>query len=526
MSDSSNVFNHRVAEADRHCQVESFEEAIRALDLAEASKSSIPTDEKVLLAKKRGNIERCKGNNDGSIALLLTAISLNGNFTNLTHVELIGELGAVYLNKDEYENAQEQFIEQHRLAQTLIQGADDRSTKIAAQVQACRAIGNLGLAKIQCAMAMPAEARTVMYKHAIRYLEMRVTIARNILQDIDVKGDPGDYRPMVAEWQSLGLDRLAFCHTAIGDHHRAISCGEAAIELANKAHDPSMLAFSRFYYGNALQAAGSIEEAIHQWNPEGDLCTPAIAFCKQPSEESCRNLRKLRSLAVGFDGCDEFGYSALDYAVLAGLDKYAALVMRGLRDELDMRYPDDEAEVEHQVDLRKAEARRRKHYRETFQTTFRPRLSQEQEKTSAEKCIAELRELYAHDLRWDLRKQEVLDTFNFLSYTSFKALGHLPNPGDTDGMERLRKQTRDDSLKRSQDSKNTPYVIFFSYEWRGKSPAEPDDESKTQYSRMKDAIEQLLKNPGELTGIPDLTEDRISIWLVSKFHRVFERDTC
>lgn len=390
---------------------------------------------------------------------------------------------------------------------------------VAVEAQACRAIGDLGLVKFHIATTAPVRRKPLL-DEAIDNLEERVAKAEALQENITQHGDVGHYRFAASIWRSLGLGHLTLCYTALGEHAQALQYGRAAVESATPSPDPVIRGISRFYYGHALLAAGEHEEARRQWDfsAKPDLCTSVIALCREPSDEHCRWLRTMRDLKIRFDRHDQHGYTALDYAVLAKHDNCSAIILRGLRDQMDRLHPEEEAEVDRQVNIRKVEAERRKQYRDIFQLTFRPLLAKKMPGTSSDSCLIELRNKYTNALKMDLDKREVFDNFKYISYAAFKSLGKLPKPNSTEDMEYLREHAKPGAAHEPENAARSPYVVFFSYEWRGKTSVpygERDDSKGSQYKGMIDAIQLLLVSPPELTDTTNLSEDRIFMWLVS-----------
>ena len=93
-------------------------------------------------------------------------------------------------------------------------------------------------------------------------------------------------------------------------------------------------------------------------------CTPAIALCKEPSQEHRRYLQELVEAGVDMDLVDEQGYTALDHAVFNGDTVAEELVLKGLRHKFD-------GDVEAKVLQRQMQAKLRKGYRELFQEKLR-----------------------------------------------------------------------------------------------------------------------------------------------------------
>ncbi|OQN95998.1 hypothetical protein B0A48_17989 [Cryoendolithus antarcticus] len=532
MTEQSSDFDDCIALADRCFETAAYEEASRALDAAGSASQCGSTVQLVAIGTRRGQIERRKGNYRKAISLLEQAVAANDNSYNLAHVEIIGELGATYINVDEFGKARSVLAIALATAEKLLDEANSKDGEglllaLSAKAQACRAIGNLGLAKYHIATTTPVR-RKPMLREAIDDLEKRVSWAEGIQLLLDDKFQMRrllgsrdireKYQFLASVWRILGLGRLTLCYTALGEHEQALQYGRAAVESASQSTDPVTRGVIRFYYGFALLAAGLPDRALRQWeySTDSDLCSSVIALCQEPSEEHCRYLRKMRKLKVRFDRHDGVGYTALDYAVLADHANCISIVTRGIRDELDSLYPDAEAEADRQVAIKVAEAHRRKQYREILQLTFRTILAIPSVPERSESRILELRLQYAHELSTDLRKRELFDKFRFISYSTFESMGSLPDPNNTDDMATLHQNIRSAADKPEAQLTAHPYVVFFSYEWRGRKVGQvdkPDDDHNTQYNRMLDAIEKLLRKGNKASGAAGLSRDEVFIWL-------------
>ena len=59
-----------------------------------------------------------------------------------------------------------------------------------------------------------------------------------------------------------------------------------------------------------------------------------MALCKEPSKENLQYLRELVGAGVDLSLVDEYGYSALDYAVFSGDKATQELVLQALRQNI------------------------------------------------------------------------------------------------------------------------------------------------------------------------------------------------
>nr|OQO17018.1 hypothetical protein B0A51_16819 [Rachicladosporium sp. CCFEE 5018] len=519
MTEHPQTFDHFVALADRYFETAAWEEASRALDAADAATRIISKEQLIALDTRRGHIERRKGNYQQAVRLLVQALAANTEGQNLTHVDITCELGNIYMKID-FIKARDLLLEALQGAEQLSKQADlhdDLDLSISAKVQACRAVGKLGMTKYHIATTAPVR-RHPLLEEAIDDLERRVQLAESLQHQLERYGDRGKHAFRANVMRIFGLGRLALCYTALHQHEQALQYVRAAAESASRSTDPLVRGLIRFYHGYALLAAGLPDQALLQWeySTDSDLCSPVIALCKEPSEEHCRWLRRMRSLRSRFDRHDEVGYTALDYAVLADDPKCTAIVTRGLRDEMDSRFPDEEAEADRQVAIKLAEAHRRKQYRDIFQLAFRPILAKTSSSFDSDARLYDLRVQYTIELKTDLRKRELFDKFRSIPYSAFRSLGRLPKPSNVDDMAGLREHLRAEVHRTEGQLPAWPYIVFFSYEWRGRRVGrlnEPDDNDHTQYNRMVDAVELLLGNKDKTTRTRKLTRDRVFIWL-------------
>ncbi|OQO05789.1 hypothetical protein B0A48_09884 [Cryoendolithus antarcticus] len=474
MTEHPQTFDHFVALADRYFETAAWEEASRALDAADAATRIISKEQLIALDTRRGHIERRKGNYQQAVRLLVQALAANTEGQNLTHVDITCELGNIYMKID-FIKARDLLLEALQGAEQLSKQADlhdDLDLSISAKVQACRAVGKLGMTKYHIATTAPVR-RHPLLEEAIDDLERRVQLAESLQHQLERYGDRGNHAFRANVMRILGLGRLALCYTALHQHEQALQYVRAAAESASRSTDPLVQGLIRFYHG-------------------------------------------MRSLRSRFDRHDEVGYTALDYAVLADDPKCTAIVTRSLRDEMDSRFPDEEAEADRQVAIKLAEAHRRKQYRDIFQLAFRPILAKTSSSFDSDARLYDLRVQYTIELKTDLRKRELFDKFRSIPYSAFKSLGRLPKPSNVDDMAGLREHLRAEVHRTEEQLPAWPYIVFFSYEWRRRRVGrlnEPDDNDHTQYNRMVDAVELLLENQDKTTRTRKLTRDRVFIWL-------------
>lgn len=417
--------------------------------------------------------------------------------TTPTGVELAGELGVVYRHMGLLEEARAALQKQYDAALTL--GLD---------TAACRALGNLGMVNYQLSQLDP-RGNGALLDAAIEQLKTRVNLARR-LRD----APPAD--PKIRDkwlwdalrWESIGLDRLSLCYTARGDTRAAVEAAEQSQRLPGKSKDPTIWAMSAFFYGRALWYSGRREEALAQFNPDPGAkmaCTPAIALCKESSEEHRGYLRELIEAGADMDRVDETGYSALDYGVFGGDDATIQVVCDGLYRTMSGKVED----VETQVKQRLEEAQLRKDYRELFQEKLRDVLLHGG--CDRRKVLTMLRQTYAYALASDEDKRQKFDQLRCVRYMDLKSFGRLPRSSDGLAQILAPMKVDDEAYEVHGDERTADFVIFMSYRWIGKDSgtAAPDDGNHTQYLRMIRAVEEFL------VLHPEVSRDELSIWVVS-----------
>ncbi|KAI0904145.1 hypothetical protein F4823DRAFT_232738 [Ustulina deusta] len=395
-------------------------------------------------------------------------------------LELSGELGVVYRHMDQIKDARDAFQMQYQLAK-----------QIGDPLQMCRAIGNLGMANYQIGLVNQDPTH---FEVAIEQLTERVESARHLrTQPLDV-GKGAHWDANLRHWEVIGLARLSLCLAAVGNMSEAISKASESLHVAKDISDPTVIAMSRFYHGRALLQSGRADEASEIFNTV-DSCTPAIAFCKEPSEEHRGYLRELINAGANLDLVDEHGYCALDYAVFNGDQETQAVIIGSLKALLKPA----------EIDAKLVGARVRKAYREIFQEQLRPILL----RMDVEKVAASLRLRYLELLDADAEKQSLLDELKFIPYSKFIKLGHLPR-SEQAPLERLHAGTNGELDK---------FLIFFSYRWIGGMDQEadgrqverpitrPDNDENRQYKRMLSAIDQFLLLH------PSIHRESIGIWV-------------
>lgn len=397
-----------------------------------------------------------------------------------------GELGVVYRHMDRLHEAQRAFQSQYTIAKQLHLDSE-----------ACRAIGNVGMVNYQLSEALKDDSLLTL---AIDQLQERVDRCNSMRSSIlagDSESSSAKQRlGQLDVWTGVGLARLSLCWTARKDLDKAAKAAEDSLQLSKNSGDPTVIAISRFLYGRVLAMKGQKEKALRQFNAN-DGCTSSISFCKEPSDEHRGYLEYLVDVGADMDLVDDQGYKALDYAVFNGDGISTGLVLKGLRRQLGLLEP--KVDVDDQLRRRSREAKLRKGYRELFQEKLRSALL-----SGGDGCIQKLRAAYADALEADKDKSDMFDYFKVVPYKELLRLGRIPRSSDN----LFRRFASSKEVEKGQ------LVIFFSYRWL--SPlarpggGSPDDEKGTQYGRMLQAIDEVLKSH------KDIDPEQVQIWLVSE----------
>jgi tetratricopeptide (TPR) repeat protein len=481
-----------MGQGQQHAQRAEWEHALRAFNSALNLCESVenfpnPTRYRHLVLGELGNTNRRFGRYEQAKDILERALAEMG--PSLQRVEFSGELGVVYRHMNRFVDAKHAFEIQYNTAKQL---KFERAM--------CRAVGNLGMVNYQLSQQNHDDA---LLELAIKQLIERVQSARQIKEAIDTQATDSNtkahWRKDATTWESIGLSRLSLCYAARGNAKEAIAVALEALNITSSSEDSTVIAVSRFFYGRALLLDGQREEALRQFNPH-KACTPAIAFCKEPSEEHLQYLRELVEAGADMDLVDEQGYTALDYAVFSGDTATEELVLEGLRQRLD-------GDVEHKLVQRQTEAKLRKGYRELFQEKLRPVLLG----GGGGDGLQNLRRVYADALAADKEKRSMFDGLKFVRYSDFLHFGKLPRSSDN-----LVQQFMPESSGNYQDG-TAEFVIFFSYRWINKDPrtSSPDDTKNTQYRRMVRAAEEFLRLH------PSVDRERLRIWLVGQNKEIY-----
>ncbi|KAK3934429.1 hypothetical protein QBC46DRAFT_399805 [Diplogelasinospora grovesii] len=501
-----------------------WESALHAFDRARSQASQLPdaAHYRRLVLAELGNANRRFGRYQRASEILEALIAEVGMEDSPLGIEVAGELGVIYRHMN-------RLIDARR----VLQGQYDAAARLGRDREACRALGNLGMVNYQLFLRQSSgspgddrsDSRQDLLSVAVEQLTRRVEMARRMREALDNNDDdtraanaPLDartralFRRDTLTWESVGLARLSLCRAAHGDTGGAVEAAKEALRLQEEDEgdlapvDPNVLALGRFFYGRALWADGQTAAARAQLDPPYDagyrpaVCTPAIALCKEPSEEHSGYLRELVAAGVDMDRIDDAGYSALDYAVFGGDKETQDVVLEGLGKTMD----------EKAVRRRLEESRLRKAYRELYQERLREVLLKggALQQGARHETVQELRHVYATALGEDQDKAGKFDVLKYVPYPEFEALGRLPR--STDGLARPFTPRMPASESDGASSKGDVFIIFFSYRWLGRNSngqALPDDTNHTQYRRMMRATD------GFLALHPELDKQGLGVWL-------------
>ncbi|KAH7635090.1 hypothetical protein B0T09DRAFT_17620 [Sordaria sp. MPI-SDFR-AT-0083] len=493
MVEAVRSFERLMEEGQQYTRSGNLEMALRnfnsALALCESgvASSAIPNGDryKQFVFTKLGGTYRRFGKYEQAKDFLEQAMAMTAS--SELRIEASGELGVIYRHMDLLDDAERVLRIQYETAK-----------EFQAERFACRSIGNLGMVNYQLSQKRQDEP---LLKLATDQLLERVERSRQIKDTIDSQDLDGATREQwlkdAITWETIGLSRLSLCHSARGDAKKAVRAAFEALILARTFEDVNVVAMGRFFYGRALLLDGQRDAALQQFNSH-DGCTPALAFCKEPSDEHRQYLRELIDAGADMSVTDGHGYNALDYATFAGDAKAQDIVLEGLcRQSGGM-------EDFNTLSLLHKESKLRKGYRELFQERLRPVLLAGG--GDPDRSISELRRVYAESLAEDLNKKAMFDVLKFVPYSDFLAFGRFPR--SSDGLVQEFKVSKTPG-NNSDPKSSADYLIFFSYRWINKEPnaKTPDDRQHTQYRRMIAATEEFLKMH------PHVNRDRLGVWV-------------
>ncbi|RYN31603.1 hypothetical protein AA0115_g4010 [Alternaria tenuissima] len=428
---------------------------------------------------------------------VLRPLAVLPDATSSFKASVLGELGVMARHNSRFGNARDLFREQGRLA-------SEDLPSIEADAEICRAVGNEGMSSYNLwQQTKPRDKRLL--DDAINQVQERISRARALQQRLLIEAPQSKYTAMAQTWETIGLDRLSLCLIAAGQTDEALRVAEES-QRVQAREDPTVAAFSRFFYGNALWHNNKREEALQQWNSPLGVCSSPMALCKEPGADHNEYLKLMSSAGVNFDSYDEQGFSALDHAVLSGSpDAWAAILIventlrQQLRRNISEAHPAySEGEVEKAVDrevsVRRRQAELRRQYRSLLQEHIRPELRKKSVNT-----FQELRKIYSKIVSQDSEEQRMFSNFHYVKYKDFRRHGKLPI--STAG---LTKQFNNKSMEPTSEDQDN-FIIFLSYRWIGDNT--PDDENGTQWRRMMSAADDFL------LANPDVRADNLSLWL-------------
>ncbi|GAB1743489.1 hypothetical protein NU219Hw_g9317t1 [Hortaea werneckii] len=397
-------------------------------------------------------------------------------------VEVSGELGVVYRHMGCLEDARRAFEIQYDIARS-----------IKSLPATCRAVGNLGMVNYQLSQQIGDDR---LLDVAIQQLNERVDCARaiqnvsvGVIEDKSVLASKAKYG---ATREAIGLARLSLCHSAKGDMEKALDAASKSLAIAQSLEETTVLAMSCLFYGLALLQDGQRKLALHYLNPSSTPCTPAIALCKEPSEEHRQYLQKLVDVGADMGKSDEHGYTALDYAVFNGDTVGSAIILSGIVDPTTR----EGESVRHGLLV---DAKLRKGYRQVFQEQLRPILKRRQPS-----CLQNVHRVYANAMAADPEKSAMFEKLKYVKYADLTRHGRFPR--SSDGIT----QTFATESTPYSEALVEPFILFISYRWVTKTPwhAAPDDDENTQYRRTISAAEEFL----ELH--PEVKRERLGVWIV------------
>lgn len=424
---------------------------------------------------------------------IMQALLLEIEPTSVRYMSINGEMSVVYRHMNDFEQAK-----------VMAQIQYDAAKSVGNVKHMCRAAGTLGILNYQLYLR---DGDTALLDTAIVQLEERIQLARSLAEAFGSKEEtsPGDVpgrNSAVTRW-IIGLGRLANCHIVRGDTAIAVELTKEALELSQQLTDTTVIALCNLFHGRALTKDGQLERAMTYLSPtEG--CLPAVALCREPSEEYLGYLNELNDLGADFDRVDEHGYSAMDYVEFSGDRLMGEVVVKALCRSLQSEENVDEA-----IAQRKRESRLRKGYREIFQEELRPVLLKG---VNNERTLHDLRHAYATALDKTPERAKMFDHLKYMRYKDFVAFGSVPTSSDTvpGTFAPLLRHFRDGPAG-PKDAEEIDFLIFFSYRWINadqKTRSTPDDENNTLYNRMKGALSIFLEKHHHLD------QNRLGIWLV------------
>jgi tetratricopeptide (TPR) repeat protein len=511
------------AEGKLHVRNAEWEEGLRALKKAEHlcdildGESHSPLKHapryKWAIQGEIGHAYRMLGRNVEAIEVLNPAIKQMPK--SLQQIELLGELSVVYRHLNRLEASKDCSAKAYKIAKELLalENSKDPGPRLKLEKEMCRTIGDWGMINYQLFLDIRDPD---LLDTAMKQMNERVDIARRLkvapeLQSL-TEEEREELREYCSQREAIALARLSLCFTEKGELGKAIASAHEALEIQiHTQSDPTKVAFSRYFYGRALLRAGRREEAKAQFNAPGG-CTPAIALCKEASDEHRSYIRQMIAAGADMELRDEQGYSALECAVYCGDMATQLVIEEGLRKKFSAETARAELaaesdpsitmplDAEERLDRLRYEAHVRKGYRQLVQDTLRPVLLQAQDSSGVE----QFRIQYANALKGVNGEKLLFDTLKVVYYSDFIAAKRIPKYGD--GYTR-------EIVPNADGNKSDEFIIFFSYRWVGSlvgtTGASPDDSQNTQYQRMVRALDKFVE------AHHHIDRQKLCVWIVS-----------
>ncbi|CAK1360686.1 hypothetical protein CB0940_06686 [Cercospora beticola] len=460
----------------QHAQHGAWEQASRALYTAlERCQQLTNSDGDLnvcIILREIASVERAMGRYSNALAVLEQLLAKLGN-TEQLRLKVLGEYGTVLRSMGRLEAARDAFSQQY-----------DMALQLKAEQQKCRSIGNLGVINFQL---WQRTGDDMLLSTAFTQLEDRVESARalrRVFATDSAKDSKVDY---VLTLEAVGLARLSLCHDARGSKSEAVATALQSLGLARGLSDPTVEAISRFFYGRALLNVDKRTEALAQFDlPKA--CSPAVAFCKEPSEENHVYLKELLDCGADMDTPDEHSYTALDYAVFNGDQDAIGIVVESLRQRALIRKDNPEVQVAERV----REAELRTGYREILQEGMRPLFLRPDNDT-----LQQVRIAYAGTHERYGKTGRSFDPLKFVRYQDFRDFQKFPR--SSDGITQIFNET----------AKEIRHVVFISYRWVNRDPWAkfPDDSENSQYRRTLAAVDDFL------AASPSIEPKSLGIWI-------------
>lgn len=297
----------------------------------------------------RAVAERRLGRFDAAIIHFRQALDITDGVER-DRLGLMCELAGVYRYLGDYDAAREIYQTRHELTANILsterlgsidgpdlsERAKRRPQVLELEVMACEAIEDLAHANYQLSRQHNDDK---LLRVAIDQLSKLIQRARKLRLEVEDISDEDSCINLTAlsdtvrhlELNVYNSSTLAYA--ADGKTAEAVQCGEMSQAITRSIIDPTTRALSRFFHAYALLRdwqIGKAEALLGLHDPSGDMCTCAMALCKNPSAENISYLQLVVGLRIKVNHHDEQGYSALDYAVLNGSREMEDLICTSL----------------------------------------------------------------------------------------------------------------------------------------------------------------------------------------------------